>query len=184
MALARRFVSLLVVSGLAGAAIAAGPGAGAEQAGPVVATQDAYVSSTATRTTYDTTELRVRSTAAQKLQGFLRFDLELALRGVPAAATNLRATLRLSVSPASQSGWVEVRTSGSFSERTVTWANRPGASVVQGSAAVTPGGTVELDAGPVTAARVRSYALTAPLGRGRSCGSPPARTPTRPGGRP
>lgn len=28
MALARRFVSLLVVSGLAGAAIAAGPGAG------------------------------------------------------------------------------------------------------------------------------------------------------------
>jgi hypothetical protein len=117
MAHARRFVSLLVVTGLAGAAMVAGPGAGAEQTGPMVATQDAYVISTATRTTYDTTELRVRSTAAQKLQGFVRFEL----RGVPAAATNLRATLRLSASPASQPGRVEVRTSGAFSERTVTW---------------------------------------------------------------
>ena len=162
MAHARRFVSLLVVTGLAGAAMVAGPGAGAEQTGPMVATQDAYVISTATRTTYDTTELRVRSTAAQKLQGFVRFEL----RGVPAAATNLRATLRLSASPASQPGRVEVRTSGAFSERTVTWANRPGASAVQGSAVVTPGGTVELDAGPVTGAGVRSYALTAPAGQG------------------
>jgi hypothetical protein len=162
MAHARRFVSLLVVTGLAGAAMVAGPGAGAEQTGPVVATQDAYVLSTATWTTYDTTELRVRSTAAQKLQGFVRFEL----RGVPAAATNLRATLRLSASPASQPGRVEVRTSGAFSERTVTWANRPGASAVQGSAVVTPGGTVELDAGPVTGTGVRSYALTAPAGQG------------------
>src|SRR5215208_4675968 len=134
MAHARRFVSLLVVTGLAGAAMVAGPGAGAEQTGPMVATQDAYVISTATRTTYDTSELR----------------------GVPAAATNLRATLRLSASPASQPGRVEVRTSGAFSERTVTWANRPGASAVQGSAVVTPGGTVELDAGPVTGTGVRS----------------------------
>ena len=180
MAHARRFVSLLVVTGLAGAAMVAGPEAGAEQTGPVVATQDAYVISTATRTTYDTTELRVRSTAAQKLQGFLRFDV----RGLPAAATSLRATLRLSVSPASQSGRVEIRTSGAFSERSVTWANRPGVSAVQGSAVVAPGGTVELDAGPVTGAGVRSYALTAPAGLGAQLRSPPARTPTRPGGRP
>ena len=39
MAHARRFVSLLVVTGLAGAAMVAGPGAGAEQTGPMVATQ-------------------------------------------------------------------------------------------------------------------------------------------------
>ena len=65
-----RALRLLAVLGLAGAALVAGPGpdAGAEQTGPVVAGQDAYVISTAVRTTYDTPELRVRSTAAQKLQ--------------------------------------------------------------------------------------------------------------------
>ena len=68
MAPARRFLSLLVVAPLAAVALVAGPGAGAEQLGPVVATQDAYVISTAVRTTYDTTELRVCSTPAQKLQ--------------------------------------------------------------------------------------------------------------------
>jgi hypothetical protein len=52
-----RFLRLLVVAALAGTAVVAGPppGAGAEQTGPVVAGQDAYVISTAVRTTYDTT---------------------------------------------------------------------------------------------------------------------------------
>jgi hypothetical protein len=113
-----RFLRLLVVAALAGTAVVAGPppGARAEQTGPVVAGQDAYVISTAVRTTYDTTELRVRSTASQKLQAHLSFDL----RGVPAGATGLRATLRLSVSPSSQSGRVEVRISGAFAGGTVT----------------------------------------------------------------
>ena len=35
-----------------------------------------------------------------------------------------------------------------------------------GSAAVVPGGTFEVDAGPVTGAGLRSYALTAPAGQG------------------
>src|SRR5215213_6314067 len=159
-----RALRLLAVLGLAGAALVAGPvpGAGAEQTGPVVAGQDAYVISTAVRTTYDTTELRVRNTPAQKLQAYLTFDL----RGVPAGATGLRATLRLTASPASQSGRVEVRTSGAFNERTVTWAGRPAASAVQGSAAVARGATVLVDAGPVGGPGVRSYALTAPAGQG------------------
>ncbi|HEY6709098.1 MAG TPA: DNRLRE domain-containing protein [Actinomycetota bacterium] len=159
-----RALRLLAVLGLAGAALVAGPvpGAGAEQTGPVVAGQDAYVISTAVRTTYDTTELRVRNTPAQKLQAYLTFDL----RGVPAGATGLRATLRLTAGPASQSGRVEVRTSGAFNERTVTWAGRPAASAVQGSAAVARGATVLVDAGPLGGPGVRSYALTAPAGQG------------------
>ncbi|MGG7382833.1 hypothetical protein ACQ7B2_30215, partial [Escherichia coli] len=88
---------LLAVAVLAGTVVVAGPGPGAraEQTGPVVAGPDASVISTAVRTTYDTTELRVRNTPAQKLQAYLTFDL----RGVPAGATGLRATLRLSASP-------------------------------------------------------------------------------------
>jgi hypothetical protein len=60
-----RALRLLAVAALTGTALVAG--------------QDAYVISTAVRTTYDTTELRVRSTASQKLQAYLSFDL----RGVP-----------------------------------------------------------------------------------------------------
>ena len=112
MTSARRFVSLLVVAGLAGLALVAGSGARAEQLGPVTAAQDAYVASTARRASYDTAELRVRNVAGQRFQSHLRFDL----RAVPAGATNLRATLRLSASLASQAGRVEVRTSGTFSE--------------------------------------------------------------------
>ena len=162
MANARRFVSLLVVAVLAGMALVAGPGAGAEQLGPVTATQDAYVTSTAARAGYDTAELRARNAAGQRAQSHLRFDL----RGVPAGATNLRATLRLSATLTSQAGRVEVRASGSFGERSVTWATRPATSGVLGSAAVVPGATVELDAGPVGGAGVRSFALTAPAGQG------------------
>jgi hypothetical protein len=154
-----RSLRLLVVAALAGTALAAGTaGAGAEQTGPVPAGQDADVISTAVRTTYDTGELRVRSTAGQKLQAYLTFDL----RAVPAGATGLGATLRLSASPSSQSGRVEVRTSSAFSERTVTWASRPATSAVRGSAAV----TVTVDAGPVTGPGVRHYAFTAPTGQG------------------
>ena len=51
---ARRYVRLLVVAGLVAAALVVGPGAGAEQAGPVVAAQDAYVVSTAAQATFDT----------------------------------------------------------------------------------------------------------------------------------
>src|ERR671912_582326 len=162
MAHARRFVSLLVVAGLAGAALAAGPGAGAEQLGPVTATQDAYVASTAARAGYDTAELRARNGGGQRSQSHLRFDL----RAIPAGATGLRATLRLSASPISAAGRVEVRASGSFSEGSVTWASRPATSAVLGSAAVVPGGTFEIDAGPVTGAGFRSYALTSPAGQG------------------
>ena len=157
-----RLVGLLVVAGLAGAALVAGPGAGAEQAGPVVASQDAYVVSTAPRASFDTAELRVRNTAAQKLQSYLTFDL----RGIPAGAANLRATLRLEASPAAQAGRVEVRTAGGFGEATVTWARRPAVSRVQGSALATPGATVAIDAGPVGAPGLRHYALTAPAGQG------------------
>jgi hypothetical protein len=153
MAHARRFVSLLVVAGLAGAALAAGPGAGAEQLGPVTATQDAYGTSTAARAGYDTAELRARNGGGgQRSQSHLRFDL----RAIPAGATGLRATLRLSASPISGAGRVEVRASGSFSEGSVTWASRPATSAVLGSAAVVPGGTFEIDAGPVTGAGFRS----------------------------
>ena len=162
MAHARRFVSLLVVAGLAGAALAAGPGAGAEQLGPVTATQDAYVTSTAARAGYDTAELRARNGGGQRSQSHLRFDL----RAIPAGATGLRATLRLAASPISAAGRVEVRASGCFSEGSVTWASRPATSAVLGSAAVVPGGTFEIDAGPVTGAGFRSYALTAPAGQG------------------
>jgi hypothetical protein len=145
-----RALRLLAVAALAGTVLVAGPGpdARAGQTGPVVASQDAYVISTAVRTTYDTTELRVRNTPAQKLQAYLTFDL----RGVPSGATGLRATLRLTASPASQSGRVEVRTSGGFSEQSVTWARRPATSAVQGSAAVARGATVTWTppAGPVS----------------------------------
>jgi hypothetical protein len=157
-----RALRLLVVATLAGAALVAGPEAGAEQAGPVVATQDAYVASTAARATFDTAELRVRNTAAQKLQSYLSFDL----RGLPAGATNLRATLRLSASPAAQAGRVEVRGSGGLAEAGVTWARRPAVSRVLGSAAVAPGGSVTVDAGPVGGPGLRHYALTAPAGQG------------------
>ena len=162
MAHGRRFVSSLVVAGLAGVALVTGPGAGAEQVGPVVAAQDAYVASTAARSGYDTAELRVRNASGQRVQSYLRFDL----RAVPAGAANLRATLRLSASPISGAGRVEVRASGTFGERSVTWASRPATSGVLGSAAVVPGGTFEVDAGPVTGAGLRSYALTAPAGQG------------------
>src|SRR5215211_8936525 len=89
--------------------------------------------------------------------------------GTGPVVAGLRATLRLSASPSSQSGRVEVRASGAFSERTVTWAGRPAASAasaVQGSAAVARGATVTVDAGPVGGPGVRSYALTAPGGQG------------------
>jgi hypothetical protein len=160
---ARRYLRLLVVAGLVAAALVAGPGAGAEQAGPVPASQDAYVVSTAARVTFDTGELRVRNTAAQKLQSYLTFDL----RGIPAGAANLRATLRLAASPAAQAGRVEARASGGFGEATVTWARRPAVSRVQGSALAAPGGTVAIDAGPVVGTPgLRHYALTAPAGQG------------------
>jgi hypothetical protein len=180
MAQGRRFASLLVVAGLAGVALVAGPEAGAEQVGPVTAAQDAYVASAAARAGYDTAELRVRNASGQRVQSHLRFDL----RAVPAGATNLRATLRLSVSPISGAGRVEVRASGTFGERSVTWASRPATSGVLGSAAVVPGGTFEVDAGPVTGAGLRSYALTAPAGQGTQLRFASSEHPTRPGGRP
>src|SRR5918999_1816632 len=108
MAHGRRFVSSLVVAGLAGVALAAGPGAGAEQVGPVVAAQDAYVASTAAQSGYDTAELRVRNAAGQRVQSHLRFDL----RAVPAGASNLRATLRLSATPISRARGPAVRVPG------------------------------------------------------------------------
>jgi hypothetical protein len=157
-----RSVRLLVVAALSAAALAAAPGAGAEQAGPVAAAQDAYVASTAPRATFDTGELRVRNTAAQRLQSYLSFDLH----GIPAGATNLRATLRLTASPAAQAGRVEVRSSGGFAEATVTWARHPPVSHVQGSAVVPPGATATVDAGPVGGPGLRHYAVTAPAGQG------------------
>ena len=159
----RRGSRLLVVLGLAGAGMTAlAPAAGAEQLGPAAAAQDAYVSSSAPRATFDTAELRVRNVAAQRLQSLLSFDL----RGIPAGATNLRATLRLATSPASQRGRVEVRATGGFSEATVTWSNRPPATTLLGSTTVAPGRSYQLDLGPVPGPGVRAYALTAPAGQG------------------
>jgi hypothetical protein len=61
--------------GLAAAGRLITPRAVADELGPVVAAQDAYVASTAATTTYDTAELRARNVPAQRLQSYLKFDL-------------------------------------------------------------------------------------------------------------
>jgi hypothetical protein len=156
-----RPIRLLVALGLALAGVAAGDEAGADQLGPVVAVADAYVVSSSPARNYDTAELRARGSGSQRTQSHLEFDLS----GLPAGAANLRGTLRLSASPASQAGRVEVRTSGRFGEATVTWNSRPALSAVQGTARVTPGQAAAIDAGPITGGGRRQFALTAPSGQ-------------------
>jgi hypothetical protein len=158
----RRSARLLVVLGLSVAVLMVAPPAGAEQLGPLPAGEDAYVASSAPAANYNTGELRARNLGSQRIQSYLKFDLA----GVPPGATNLRGTLRLHVTGTSRSGRVEVRGSGGFGERTVTWNTRPTVQTVLGSANVAPGRTYNLDAGPVAGGGLRHLALTAPAGQG------------------
>jgi hypothetical protein len=175
---ARRVAGSLVVTGLVLAGLVVVPGAGADQAGPVVAGEDAYVSSSSPTGNFDTSELRARSTSSQRIQSYLKFDLG----GVPPGATNLRGTLRLYVTGSSQSGRVEVRTSDGFGERTVTWSTRPAVYGVRGSVRVAAGRTYNIDTGTLGGGVVH-LALTAPSGQsaqlrfGSSEQANPARRP-------
>jgi hypothetical protein len=83
---ARRVGGSLVVAGLVLAGLVVVPGAGADQAGPVVAGEDAYVSSSSPTGNFDTSELRARNTSSPRIQSYLKFDLG----DVPPGATNLR----------------------------------------------------------------------------------------------
>src|SRR6266545_1405262 len=158
----RRLIGLQLALGLAAAALAVVPRAGADQAGPFTAGADAYVASNTPATNYNTRELRARNAGSQRVQSYLQFDLT----GIPPWATNVRGTLRLHALAASQSGRVEVRTSDPFDEATVTWSTRPAVHAVQGSARVAPGRTYSIDAGPIAGNGLEQLALTAPSGQG------------------
>jgi hypothetical protein len=63
-----RLIGLPLALGLVVGALAAVPRAGADQVGPVVAGEDAFVSSSSLSGNFDTSALRARNTGSQRIQ--------------------------------------------------------------------------------------------------------------------